>query len=164
MPRTAGSDEVDGRAPPRPRHTGAWVLRTNTLSFYLRSRLVLEPEALRVTTPRTILGLVPIGSLGRTVPLDDLGAVRTGIVVHADRVLVAAALLGIAGFGGLPWPATLVLAAIAVTLLFLGIALGMRIDDRARVQLSVPVCVLQRGVAGAVVRQIERAIAAREGP
>jgi len=39
--------------------------------------------------------------------------------------------------------------------------LPIRIDEREGLRFTVPVCVLQRGVAVAVVRQVGRAIAAR---
>jgi hypothetical protein len=167
LPRTAGSggpDVVGSSHAPHPRHTGTWILRTNTMSFYLRSRLVLDADALHVTTPRTILGLVPIGTRTWDIPLERLAGVRITVVVRIERVLVAAALLAVAIFVGLPWLATMALAAVAAILLFLGVALGMRMKDRDGARLTVPVCVLQRGVAAAALRQIERAIAARSGP
>lgn len=148
-------------AGPRPRHTGTWTLRTNTVSFYLRSRLELGPDGLHVETPFTILGLMPIGTRERDVSLDDLGGARIGLDVHPDRVLVAAVLLALAWMIGLPMLAAAGLTIVALGLLFLGIALGMRIEDRTQDTFTVPVCVLQRGVAGAAVRQLERALAAR---
>ena len=167
MTRTAGSDGPGVVVPsdaPRPRHTGTWVLRTNTMSFYLRSRVVLDAHALRATTHRTILGLVPVGTRTWDVPLERFAAVRIAVVVHADRVLVAIGLVGAAAFAGLPGLAAVALVAVAAILLFLGIALGIRIDEREGGRFTVPVCVLQRGVAAAVVRQVGRAIAARGEP
>jgi len=158
---SAGAHVAGAPHVPHPRHTGTWVLRTNTVSFYLRSRLALDTEVLHVATPNTILGLVPIGTRVRDISLDDVDGVRVGLVVRPDRVLIAAAFLALAWFVGLPPIATAVLTVVALGFLFLGIALGMRIEDRARGRLTVPVCVLQRGVAAAAVRQIERAIAAR---
>lgn len=149
---------------PSSRHTGTWVLRTNTVSFYLRSRLELRPDRLHVETPATILGLVPIGTRVRDVSLEDLTGVRIRVVVHPDRLLVAAALLMLAWMIGLPMLAAAALTIVALGLLFLAIALGMRIEDRTQDTFTVPVCVLQRGVAGAAVRQLERALAARGRP
>lgn len=134
------------------------------MSFYLRSRLLLHADALNVTTPRTILGLVPIGTRTWDIPLERLAGVRTTVVVRIERVLVAAALLAVAIFTGLPWLATVALAAVAAILLFLGVALGMRFEERDGGKFTVPVCVLQREVAAAALRQIERAIAGRSDP
>jgi hypothetical protein len=125
---------------------------------------VLDAAGLHVETPSTILGLVPIGTRDRDVSLEDLTGVLIRIVVHPDRVLVAAALLALAGFAGLPWIAAAALTIVAIGLSFLGIALGMRIEDRTQGTFTVPVCVLQRGVAAAVVRQLERALAVRGRP
>lgn len=165
MARTADGPGVVGPShAARPRHTGTWVLRTNTMSFYLRSRLVLDVDALHATVPRAVLGIVPLGTRAFDAPLERLARVRITLVVHAERLLVAAALLAAAALGGLPWAVGVASAVVAVALLFLGVALGMRIEERGGDRVTVPICVVQRGVAGAAVRQIERALAARGGP
>lgn len=162
MSRTVGSEgqSVKPSEPGRARHTGRWLLRTNTVSFYLRSLLVLDGETLHATVPRTILGLVPIGTRSFAAPVDRLADLRIGIVLHADRILAALVCLGVAVLLRLPWLAAAGLLVLGGLLLLLGLTLGLRIRDLDGRWPTVPICVLQRRVAGAAVRQIERAMAA----
>jgi hypothetical protein len=149
---------------PRPRHTGRWVLRSNILTFYLRSRVTLQPEQLRVVTHRTLLGIVPLGTLTREIALDALESVSVRLVVRPARLVVATGLVGAALLVPMPMLVRLVALLLAVALVFLGIALGIRVKTRDGERFAVPVCVVQRGAAGAAVQQVERALRARRTP
>lgn len=167
MARVAGSGER--RAVPSaggivPRHTGAWVLRTNTFSFYLRSRITLRPNRLVVEMHRTILGLVPFAKITHDVPLDDLTRVAVRFSVRPVRLVVAGAFVAAALLLSLPVAVAVVLVLLGVVLLFLGVALGLRVEVRTADPFTVPVCVVQRGVAAAAVRQIDRALTTRGEP
>jgi len=164
MDRVMGADER-GSAPPAgrgpPRHTGEWLLRTNSVSFYLRSRLVLRPDGLRAEMHRTVLGFVPVGRVTREVPLADLWRVALRVIVRPARLIVAAGLAAAILLLELPTFVDAAFVLLAAASVFLGVALGIRVDGRTGTRFVVPVCVMQRGVAAAAVRQIGRALAAR---
>ena len=167
MARVAGSGErrlvpASGRL--APRHTGTWVLRTNTASFYLRSRITLRPDRLVVEMHRTILGLVPFAKITHDVPLDDLTRVAVRLSIRPVRLVVAVGLGAAVLLLSLPVAADVGLVLLGIVLLFLGVALGLRVEARTADPFTVPICVVQRGVAAAAVRQIQRALAAQGEP
>ena len=97
------------------------VLITNGVSWYLRSRLAVDGEKLTVITPRTILGLVPIGTRRFAVGLPDLETVAIGSKLNPDRLVVAGAFGLAAAFGGLGTVGTLLCSVGAVALLLLAV-------------------------------------------
>lgn len=155
-----------GEAPrrPRPRHTGRWVLRSNIFTFYIRSRMILEPDLLRVVMHRTLLGLVPVGTTIREIPLENLRSIVIRVVVRPVRLAVAAGLAVMALLVPMPLPARVAVVFLAFVLVFLGVAFGIRVQSREGAGFVIPICVAQRGVAGAAVRQIERSLQVRRSP
>ena len=150
---------TDGEVAAHARHTGSWVLRTNTVTFFLKTRLNLREDRLLLVTPRTILGVIPTGRTEHAFPLGDLASVRISAAAHPDRLIVAAMLVGAAVLSPVP-ALTVVTAALAAAFLFLGVIAVVRVEDRAGRVRRIPVCFLQRRVAAAAVRQVERARAA----
>lgn len=58
---------------------------------YLRVEFEVEDGVVRWVTPRTILGIVPIGTRRIEVPIEGVGALRLRRVVHPVRLVVGAA-------------------------------------------------------------------------
>lgn len=115
------------------------VLLTNGVSWYLRSHLMIDRHNLEGTTPRTMLGLLPIGERRFAVNLRDVRA-TLGTKLHPDRLLVAL-LLGLWGaFGGLGTAPRAIVIVGAVAFLLLGFIAAIRIEDQSSRPVIVPVC------------------------
>lgn len=115
------------------------VLLTNGVSWYLRSHLAVDRRRLEGTTPRTVLGLIPIGVHRFEADLRHLRVVL-GTKLYPDRLLVAA-LLGLLSLSGLLGTvATALLGAGAVAFVLLGFVAVIRIHDQETRPIVVPVC------------------------
>lgn len=132
--QTPMSELRRGRAP-----IAEAVLLTNGVSWYLRSRLWADRTSIVVETPRTILGLVPIGMRSFTTPLDGRTSLSLSWRVHPERLAVSAALALLAAAG--PGPVGTVLTVVgAVAFLLLGIIAVVRIERVDSAPATVPVC------------------------
>lgn len=115
------------------------VLLTNGISWYLRSHITVDRRSLEGTTPRTILGLIPVGQHRFEGDLDHVQA-ALGTKLYPDRLLVAA-LLGVLALSGLLGTvATALIGVGAVAFLLLGFVAVIRIHDQATRPVVVPVC------------------------
>ncbi len=154
------SGRADGQT--GPRHTGQWTLRTNTVTFFARSRVRLTPDRLELDVPRMLLGLVPFDRIRSVHPLSEIADIRVTTEIHPARLLIAAGLWAAAVAAPLGTVLRIAVIALAFCFFFVGIIKALRLDDRSGGRTSVPVCWLQRGVAAALVRQVDRARAAIE--
>lgn len=131
------------------------VLITNGVSWYLRSRLAVDREKLTVITPRTILGLVPIGTRRFAVGLPDLETVAIGSKLNPDRLAVAAGFGLAAAFGGLGTVGTLLCSVGAVAFLLLAVIAVLRIESSNHPPAAVPVCLAHLRRARRFIADIE---------
>ncbi len=131
------------------------VLLTNGVSWYLRSRLVLGRQSLRVTTPRTILGLVPIGYGRYGIELTRVDDVTIGTKLNPDRMLVAAVLAIAAVFGGFGPLGTVLCTVGAIAFLLLGFIAVVRIEEQNRPVRTVPVCLAHLPRARRFIAEVE---------
>jgi len=115
------------------------VLLTNGVSWYLRSHLAVDRQCLEGVTPRTILGLFPVGERRFAMDLRDLRA-TLGTKLHPDRLLVALLFGLLAVFGGLGSVATALAVVGSVAFLLLGFNAVVRIHDQTSAPVVVPVC------------------------
>ena len=145
-----------------PRHVGHWVLRTNTVTFPFHTHLDLRDEHLHVRATRLLLGLVPAGRTDVEIHVRDIESAHVDTAVHPARLAVAVVAFAL-GVLAEPWPLTALLVFLGVGFALLGVIKVLRIERSVGPRLTVPVCVVQRGVAAAVARQIERAAAAARG-
>jgi hypothetical protein len=150
--------EVGRPSPPAgQRHTAVSVLRTNTLTWFMKSRFELRDWRLRVVSPRAILGVIPFGRTDVTYPLEDLSDIRVTGRVHPVRLAIALALAALAALVDLGRIATVAVQLVAVAFFFLSVIVVVRIEDRTGRRRFVPVCFLQRASARGLVAQVERA-------
>jgi hypothetical protein len=130
------------------------------VTWYLRSSLALDGSALRVSTPRTVLGFLPIGTRQLDSDLDNVARAALGVKVFPDRLIVAAGLALIAAFGNLGTIGTVVLAIATLAMLLLSVIAVLRVDLDDGSRFIVPVCLAHLGRAGRFVADVE----ARLGP
>lgn len=135
-------------------------LLTNGVTWYLRSSIFVSDDRLRVETPHTILGFIPIG----TKRLDaDLGHVRgssLGPHLYPGRLAVAFGLL-VAAFV-LDWSPLAVSALVAgAAMLLLSVIAVMRIDQVGGERFLVPVCLAHLGRASRVVEAVNSSTRSR---
>lgn len=142
--------------PAGERHTATSVLRTNTVTFYMKSRFELRDWRLRVVSPRAILGVIPTGRVETTYPLEDLGRMDVGSRFYPSRFAVAA-LLGALSFIDAGVAARAVAGLLAACFLFLSWVVVVRVEDRTGRRRIVPVCWFQAGPARGLVAQVNRA-------
>lgn len=135
-------------------------LITNGVTWYLRSSLEVDGSALRVSTPRTLLGFLPIGTRRLDSDLDDVTRAALGVKVFPDRSIVAVGLALIAVLGNLGTVGTAVLAVATVAMLLLSViaVLGIELNDGSR--FIVPVCLAHLGRTRRFAADVE----ARLGP
>jgi hypothetical protein len=115
-------------------------LLTNGVSWYLWSSLAVDHRQLKVATPRTILGLVPIGKHRFTVDLRDLVALTIGTKLNPDRVFAAVVLALAAALGWFGTPGTVLCGVGALAFCLLGLIAVVRIEAHDRPARTVPVC------------------------
>lgn len=118
----SGSDGSSPDAPeagrPRPpageRHTAVSVLRTNTLTWFMKVRFELRDWRLRVVSPRAALGVIPYARTDLTYPLEDLSDIRVTRRLYAVRLAAAVALIAVSVFVdvGRIWSAAIELVAV----------------------------------------------------
>ncbi len=141
------------------------VLLTNGVSWYLRSGLTVDQRQLRVTTPRTILGLIPVGKRRLAVDLLELSTVSLGTKLNPGRMIVAAALGLAAAFGGFGAIVTAACSVAAVAFLLLGFIAVVRIEERNRPASTVPVCLANLPRARRFIAEVElRSVVAHQSP
>ncbi|NNC93085.1 MAG: hypothetical protein HKN80_11420 [Acidimicrobiia bacterium] len=140
-------------------------LITNGVSWYLRSRLTVDRGQIEGTTPRTILGLVPVGKSRFIIDLSDLTDVRIATKLNPDRMIVAT-ILGLAAvLGGFGPVATLLCTVGAIAFLLLGFIAVVRLAARDQPVVAVPVCLANLGRARRFISDVElRTIAAPHPP
>jgi len=153
-----GAPEVGRPSPPAgQRHTAASVLRTNTLTWFMKSRFELRDWRLRVVSPRAILGVIPFGRTDVTYPLEDLSDIRVTGRVYPVRLAIVVALVALSALVDLGRVADVAIELIAVAFFFLSVIVVVRIEDRMGRRKFVPVCFFQRASARGLVAQVERA-------
>ncbi len=135
-------------------------LITNGVSWYLRSRLAVGRAGLTVATPRTVLGLVPVGTRRLEAPLGDVEAIALGVGIRLDRLAAAGLLTAALVTGRLErLPAVFVgVGAIALVLLGVHAAMKIRLVDRAG--LDVPVCLAHLSRARRFIAGVESRLSA----
>jgi hypothetical protein len=118
-----------------------WSVLNNGLTPYLRAQLCLADQTFTVRSSRTLLGIVPVGTVERSWRVCDIRDIRVAMWVHVDRllVLVAAVLLLLLDVvSGAAQVATTVVAVAYVPLSFVAVLRVTAADTVAR----VPLCLL----------------------
>lgn len=93
------------------------VLPLNTITPYLRARLEVADDCLRWESPRTVLGIIPIGSRRVEIPLGAIKSVGARYGVYPVRLLLGAGLLAVPFLVTTWWAAAGTLAAAGALLL-----------------------------------------------
>jgi hypothetical protein len=150
MSHTDRSAETgDGFAPTRV------SLITNGVTWYLRSSLELGGSALRVSTPRTLLGFLPTGTKQLDSDLDDVTRAALGVKVFLERLVVAGVLAAIALFANLATVGTIVFTIATVAMLLLSVIAVLRVEMNDGSRFIVPVCLAHLGRAKRFVTDVE---------
>ncbi|MFC2177140.1 hypothetical protein ACFLRH_01855 [Actinomycetota bacterium] len=135
-------------------------LITNGVTWYLRSALESDTSVLHISTPRTLLGFLPIGTKQLDSDLNAVARAAIGVKVFPDRLLVAIALASIALLANLGTIGTVVLAIATVAMLLLSVIAVLRVELTDGSRCIVPVCLAHLGRAGRFADDLE----ARLGP
>lgn len=152
----AKADASLPRHPAGERHTAVSVLRTNTVTWFMKSRFELRDWQLRVVSPRAVLGLIPVGRTDVTYPLEDLARIGVTSRLYPARLALAAALAALALVLDVGRAASAAIGLLAAVLFFLSVIVVVRIEGRAGHRRFVPVCWFQRAAARGLVAQVER--------
>ena len=150
MSHTDRSAEAGGEFAP----TGVSLI-TNGVTWYLRSSLELGGSALRVSTPRTLLGFLPTGTRRLDSDLDAVRRAAIGVKVFLERLVVAGVLASIAVFANLGTVGTVAFTIGAVAMLLLSVIAVLRVDLRDGSRFIVPVCLAHLGRAGRFATDVE---------
>ena len=135
-------------------------LISNGVTWYLRSSLEADGAGLRISTPRTVLGFLPIGTRLLDSDLDNVARAALGVKVFPDRLVAAAGLAVIAIFANPGTIGTFVLAIATLAMLLLSVVAVLRVDSDDGSRFIVPVCLAHLGRARRFVADVE----ARLGP
>lgn len=130
-------------------------LITNGVTWYLRSSLEVDGSALRVSTPRTVLGFLPIGTRHLDSDLGDVKRAALGVNVFPVRLIVAIGLALIALFGNLGTVITVGFTIATVAMLLLSVIAVLRIELNDESRFIVPVCLAHLRRAGRFVADVE---------
>lgn len=128
-----GTDEHRVQVPPT-------TLPMNTITPYLRARLEVVDDTLRWQTPRTVLGLVPIGAERVALPLQTITGVQARYTVHPVRLLLGLGLLVVPVAVPVVWVGLPALA-VAVVLLLLAPAAQLRVVSANGRRDDLGVCI-----------------------
>lgn len=139
-------------------------LITNGISWYLRSTVRLDKARLAVTTPRTVLGLIPMGTDSFDVAFAELRRISIGSRLHPDRLLVAVALALLGAFGSFGAPATAGLVVGAVAMALLSFIAVIRIEEVGLKDRTIPICLAHIPRARRLLAEVEGRAAARSRP
>ncbi len=133
-------------------------LITNGVTWYLRSSLELDDSALRISTPRTVLGFVPIGTRQLESNLHGARRAAIGVKVFPERLIVAVVLALIAVLANLGTAFTVVFAVATVAMLLLSVIAVLRVELNDGSRFIVPVCLAHLGRAGRFAADMEAAL------
>ena len=61
---------------------------TSLILFYLKGKFVFEQNFVKIKTPNTLLGLIPLGSHKSTLPVNQLSSVESNFRVRFGRFLL----------------------------------------------------------------------------
>jgi fatty acid desaturase len=99
------SEDGAGRGGPGP--GPGWLLPitipVHPLTRYLRVRLEVTDGILRWEVPRTLLGVIPIGTHHVGVPMTEVRSARVRMALHPFRLLAGAACIVLPLVFGLGW-------------------------------------------------------------
>lgn len=135
-------------------------LITNGVTWYLRSSLELGGSDLLISTPRTVLGFLPVGTRKLDSGFEEIERSAIGVKVFPERLIVAVALAAIAGFANLGTVGTVGFAIATVAMLLLSVIAVLRVELADGSRFVVPVCLAHLGRARQFVADLE----ARLGP
>lgn len=88
---------------PRPGWLPPIDIPVHPLTRYLRVRLEVTDGVLRWEVPRTLLGLIPIGTHHVGVPMTEVRSARVRMVLHPLHLLAGAACIVLPLVFGLGW-------------------------------------------------------------
>jgi hypothetical protein len=112
------------------------------VTWFLRSTLIVDDTRLTVTTPRTVLGLIPVGVEHWAVYTRFLAGIRIGAKLHPDRLAAAVVLALLAGFAEVATAATVLLVVGTVVMLLLSFVAVLRVEGRDGTVRTVPICLI----------------------
>ena len=112
-------------------------------------------SALRVSTPRTLLGFLPTGTRQLDRDLNDVTRAAIGVKVFSDRLIVAVVLAAIAAFANLGTVGTIVFTIATVAMLLLSVIAVLSVELKDGSRFIVPVCLAHLGRAGRFVTDLE---------
>lgn len=152
----------------RPVPTGAGVefspvetsILTNGVTWYMRSRLAVDDRLMRVATPRTVLGFLPIGTKNFEVDLNEVRGASVGSRLYPERLVVAIGLALLAVLGDFSTVTTILLGVATLAMLLLSFIAVLRIEAKPERPFIVPVCLAHIPRARRVVAEIEERSAA----
>ncbi len=133
------SEPAVGRAAGRRFETS---LITNGVTWFLRSALVVDDTRLTVVTPRTLLGLVPVGIDKWSLDTHSLAGTRVGAKLHPDRLAAAMVLVLLTVFAEIAVPASVVLVIGAVAMLLVSLVAVLRVESQDGTVHTVPICLI----------------------
>lgn len=137
-------------------------LITNGVTWFLRSTLVADHTSVSAVTPRTVLGLIPVGVETWAVRPDAITDVRVGAKLHPDRLAAAAVLALLAIFADVAPVVTAILVVATVAMALVSFIAVLRIEVRDGTTRTVPICLIHIPRAAAFANYI--ADIGRESP
>ena len=57
------------------------------LTFYIKGRVEVDSNFVKINVPDTILGLIPYGGIKNTISVDQISSVTTGFKLHFFRLI-----------------------------------------------------------------------------
>ncbi len=136
-------------------HAAHYVLLTNVLTPWLRTRIDVTGGVVTLDAPRAILGILPIGRDRTTIPIGRVETVRIGWRAVPARLALSAALVAAAIVADPPRWLAVALLALGAALLFLGAITVLRVTDRQGPVLDLPICFFARPRARRVAARLD---------
>ncbi len=140
------------------------LLPQHGLTRYLRVRLGVEDGELRWERPRTLLGIVPLGTRRLAVPLGELSSLRLRrSTPRPVRLTIGVLLIGLP-FALVPWWLALPLLLIGVWVTLVALGPGLEIVTSAGRRRNAAVCFGHEFDADLFVEAVHDLIAGEDEP
>ena len=112
---------------------------THNLTRYSRTTVEVSDNTVRWEVPRTILGLVPVGTRQVAVPVDDVVSIRVGRAVSPLRLVIGLAGVILPWFF-LPWWASLPLLLLGLWIVLVALGPQLMLATQDGKTHRAPVC------------------------
>lgn len=119
------------------------VLLSNSVTPYMRVRIQLTPERLRVDAPRTLLGVAPVGRRLLEFAPSEIARIRVAWALYPFRLLAALSLVAVVVAFTPSLAASIPMLLVVPWLLLLSLVKVIRIHPKQGGAVRVPICFFQ---------------------